>query len=260
MANADLSTSCSSVSNLSVSYLSVKFSRLHKYILLLSCLLPLFGALAYFVWWPGYENTKTIYSTFKVLQFAIPVLTWTLLTKNLPTQVSNLFCKMPLHKSGAVTSLIFLVVGFATYFMALQETLAVAGVRQALTEKLAEFGVTSSFGFCVLAFFLAVVHSFLEEYYWRGFVLAELQNYFSSWVAMLLSALAFTLHHIVVINRYAHVENSLTVVIAASSIVFACGVFWAWQFLKYRNIYIVWLSHIAADLVILGIGYDIVYR
>lgn len=247
-----------------------KFSRLHVLMVMTACVLPLIGALAYFVWWPGYESTKTVYSTFKTLQFALPILVWGLLTKNLLSRFRNLFyielsreSRVPLARGplfvGFISAIVFLIVGFGAYFIFFRDVLNVPGVRQALVEKLAEFGVQSAFGFCLLSFLIAVIHSLLEEYYWRGFVFVELQNYFSSAVAMWLSAFAFTLHHIVVIARYAKLEPRLLIILCASVVVFVCGYFWTRQFFTFRNIYTTWMSHIAADIVMLGIGYDIVY-
>ena len=160
---------------------------------------------------------------------------------------------------GGLFALTFLVIGFFSYFSLIQDSFSNSEIGAAIAQKIREFGVRSILSFALLGFFISVIHSWLEEYYWRGFVLDELQAFVSAPKAIFISSVAFTLHHIVVIARYAQIENRLFWISSASLVVFACGLIWAWKNVKYQSIYAPWISHIAADLVIVGIAFDLIY-
>ena len=68
--------------------------------------------------------------------------------------------------------------------------------------KIEEFSAAAPARYVVLAAFLAVVHSLLEEYYWRWFVFGRLRRLVSSPAAILISSLAFMAHHVVVLGRF----------------------------------------------------------
>jgi len=104
-----------------------------------------------------------------------------------------------------------------------------------------------------------VVHSFLEEYYWRGFVFSELKKKWGKFNAVVVSSFAFTLHHVVVINQYVRVEPRIAYNLFGSFCVFCCGLIWAIQYGASKKLRVSWVSHILADLLILGVGYDIVF-
>lgn len=234
--------------------------------------------MAYFFWWPGQESTQTIYTLSKILQFTWPLMAWWLL--RLPHLFKPTFWSTENshveRRSGwpvaIMAALITLFLGTLAYHYYFADLLNVPDVRDAILKKLSEFGVHNVVGFVALGFFIAVVHSFLEEYYWRGYVMREWQTVFMrtansmsvkaalpSALPIIFSALAFTLHHTVVIANYAQMARPLPIIIFASLVVFAFGVFWSWHYSKYRSLAAVWVSHIAADLVMLWIGYNIVY-
>ena len=41
--------------------------------------------------------------------------------------------------------------------------------------------------------------------------------------------------------------------------VFLGGVIWSWIYLVYRNLWAAYVSHVAADIVIFGIGYTLLF-
>ncbi len=126
---------------------------------------------------------------------------------------------------------------------------------EALREKVAAFGVTDHF--FAFAAFLCVVNSGLEEYYWRWFVYRVLRRSMRVAPAAALSALGFTLHHIIVLGAY---FPELWLVALLNLGVFAGGVIWAVLYEKTDSLYAPWLSHLLVDAAIMTAVYDLLFR
>ena len=65
---------------------------------------------------------------------------------------------------------------FGLYFGVLRHTALFASTPGRAARKLQEFGLTTLPAYVGLSAFIAVVHSFLEEYYWRWFVFGRLRE------------------------------------------------------------------------------------
>ena len=114
----------------------------------------------------------------------------------------------------------------------------------------------SSFDSCFLfALFLAVPHSFLEEYYWRWFVFGQTRRITGVKAAIIISSLGFMSHHVIVIHQF--LDNGWQVTLFFSLCVATGGVLWAWLYNKYKTLYGAWVSHLMVDLGIMYIGYDL---
>jgi membrane protease YdiL (CAAX protease family) len=275
-------------------------TKLRFLLLMVACFLPLVGALTYFYWAPNKEEMRIYYSLSKGLQFTLPIIVWALYKPGILKKVQELF-RLPSSKKEFRSTLywslgasaFFLVGGYMTYTRLFRSALYSPGLKEALSTKILDFGVHSVFDYYVLAFLISVIHSFLEEYYWRAYVHVEFEAIIPSstksgsnitntpvsnspnsksaalssqlkkwgpWLAIFCSSLAFTLHHIVVISYYAQIENRILVSALACLVVFLCGALWAFMYMRFRNVYAAWISHIAADIVMVGIGYDVLYR
>src|SRR5262249_6901852 len=68
-----------------------------------------------------------------------------------------------------------------------------------LRGKVAEFGIRTPAQFVALALFVSVLHSFLEEYYWRWFVHGGLRRHLPATAAITLSSLGFMGHHVIIL-------------------------------------------------------------
>src|SRR5690606_1734554 len=114
----------------------------------------------------------------------------------------------------------------------------------------------------------SLVHSWLEEYYWRWFVLNELRPEDersallatdkispATWRAILISSLAFAAHHVIVLAGYFQWSSPWTYLLSGCVAV-GGGVF-AWLYVRGRSIYAPWLAHAWADATIFLIGYDL---
>jgi membrane protease YdiL (CAAX protease family) len=142
----------------------------------------------------------------------------------------------------------------------------VAESRSRIVDKLAPLQLTQAQAYLGLALGISFVHSFLEEFYWRGWIHEALQRRspLSMTQARWLSSLAFTGHHVVVISQYAPSSGRWPLIVLFSSFVLVGGWLWAWWLdrerrgLQKSNLLGVWLSHIAADLAIFAIGWRLI--
>src|SRR5262249_33041248 len=121
---------------------------------------------------------------------------------------------------------------------------------------LQQFGLETPVKFVLLASFVALAHSFLEEYYWRWFVFGRLRRHVSVPAAIVVSSAAFTLHHVCVLSVYLP-GQFWTAVIPFSICIGVGGAFWAWLYQRTESLYAVWISHILADAAIMVVGYDL---
>jgi membrane protease YdiL (CAAX protease family) len=101
------------------------------------------------------------------------------------------------------------------------------GTAVRIRAKIEEFNSASPIRYVGLAGFLAVVHSLLEEYYWRWFVFGRLRKILSLPAAIALSSLAFMAHHVVVLGRF-FPNDFWTAAVPFSLCIAVGGGFWAW--------------------------------
>jgi membrane protease YdiL (CAAX protease family) len=119
-----------------------------------------------------------------------------------------------------------------------------------------QFGIDSLWKYAVLGVFYSLIHSLMEEYYWRWFVFRQLRELVPLWPAIAVSALAFMGHHVIVLGEFFKEAPWLAWLLSSS--VAVGGGFWAWLYERTGSIYSTWLSHLLIDAGIFWIGYDLV--
>ena len=154
-----------------------------------------------------------------------------------------------------------IVAGFALYFLYLKPTGVFAGPLQAMLVKLKDFGLDTLPAYIALTISYSLVHSWMEEYYWRWFVFRELSDKDFEKPslpirALIISSLAFAAHHVVVLAGYFQWNSPWTYLLSA--IVAIGGGLFGWLYWHSRSLYAAWLAHAFADAVIFLIGYDLV--
>lgn len=166
------------------------------------------------------------------------------------------------HFRGLVVSVLFgIVVGIGIlllYHLGLRDWLLRTGTTIQLKNKVQEFDAATPIRYLGLAAFLSVIHSLLEEYYWRWFVFGRLREDISLSLAILLSSLAFMAHHVVVLYVYLP-GQFLEAVVPFSLGIAAGGAVWAWLYNRHGSIYSPWISHLLVDCAIMTVGYDLLF-
>ena len=222
--------------------------------------LPTALAALYFIFLGGSGRPNVLqqatYAGGKTVQFAIPILFFAFVVRRMPTW------RRP-NTAGLLMGLGFglLVSGvmFAGYYGGLHSSKMLAQSPARIRQKLDEFGVTSPAEFLGLGLFIAVIHSFLEEYYWRWFVFGRLRTLMPVWPAIVLSSLGFMAHHVIVVSAYLP-GRFWTGVVPASLGVAAGGAVWAWLYQKAGSLLAPWLSHGLIDVALFVIGWDLMQR
>jgi len=127
----------------------------------------------------------------------------------------------------------------------------------AISKRVSGFGILTPIHFIVFGGFVSLIHSGLEEYYWRWFTFGQLSRVFSKYAACGISGLGFMLHHIVILGVYFGFAHPATYFLSLG--VAVGGMYWAWLYLRKDSIYAPWLSHAWIDLAIFLIGYDVIF-
>lgn len=135
-----------------------------------------------------------------------------------------------------------------------------------LRAKLAGFQLHSPGRFVAMAVFYSLVHSGLEEFYWRWFAFAVLRGALgggnrrptiaAAW-AIAGSSVAFALHHVIVLAQYFGWASPLTWCFSAAT---ACGgAFWAWLYHCGGRLAPPWISHALIDAALFAVGFRLVF-
>jgi membrane protease YdiL (CAAX protease family) len=166
------------------------------------------------------------------------------------------------HFRGLGPALIFglavAAVMLGVYFGALRGSSLLAKTPAMVRHKLEEVNMATPLRYAVLAVFVVMAHSLLEEYYWRWFVFGGLRQFLSLTPAMLLSSLAFMAHHVVVL--YVYLPGKFwSAVLPFALAVAVGGAVWAWLYERNGSLAAPWLSHLIIDAAIFVIGWDLLW-
>ena len=195
---------------------------------------------------------KLAFGLGKTIQFGLP-LAWVLLVQRQP-----LALKWP-QADGVLLGLAFgLAVGalmLGLYYFVLGPRGFFIGPADEVRQKIAEFGIKTVAGFAVMGLFYSLIHSLLEEYYWRWFVFGQIRRQMPLWPAIAISSVGFTLHHILVLARYFGWASLATWLFVAGIAI--GGAAWAWLFERSKSLYGPWISHLMVDAAIFWIGFEL---
>ncbi|MBD2576588.1 type II CAAX endopeptidase family protein [Oscillatoria sp. FACHB-1406] len=122
-------------------------------------------------------------------------------------------------------------------------------------DRAQQVGVSSPQVYLAGAAYFSFINAPIEEYVWRWFVGRQCERLLQLQGAILLSALLFTLHHVIGLARY----FALPVVVLGSLGVFGAGAIWSWCYFKSHSLWASTISHILADLAIALVGWQLLY-
>jgi membrane protease YdiL (CAAX protease family) len=145
------------------------------------------------------------------------------------------------------------------YFGGLADSAAFAQTPEKVYQFVQKMGLATPGQFLLLAIFMSVPHSLLEEYYWRWFVFGGLRRGLPVGAAIAISAVGFTAHHVVLLGVY-FPGRFWTVAVPLSAGVGIGGAVWAWIYNRTGSLYAPWLSHALVDSAIMVVGYAMLVR
>jgi len=195
------------------------------------------------------------YSIGKVLQFCFPVLYVWFMTGQLPRP------SRPNGRSlipGLGFGVLVAIATWMLYYIVLRDQPLFEGTPARVRTKMIEFGLDSPAAYVLFGVFLAVLHSLMEEYYWRWFIFGQLRRLLPFGSAAAVASLAFVAHHVINLTMF-FPGKFLTMVVPLSLGVGIGGAVWAWLYEHSEALYSPWLSHVLIDAAILAVGYDMVF-
>lgn len=207
------------------------------------------GAFLYFVVFKGSNISQYIYLATKILLVLWPLL-WLSSTKKI---FVTPFWRGDIKKSligGLFSGMFLLFLMGGLYFAGRDFWL---GFKSQILESAKGFDILHYY--ILFSLFLSIIHSFLEEYYWRWFVLNGLMTKFKRNTAIIISSLAFASHHFIIILNF----TNLWLALIASVGIFLVSCYWCQLYLKTQTLSGSWLSHFFADMIIMYIGYLIIF-
>ena len=153
---------------------------------------------------------------------------------------------------GLLLGLGMAAVIWAAYLLFARDNIDVSNFHS----KLAAVGLTSAGMYLAVSGYWTFVNSLLEEYVFRFFLFRQSERLWPRGVAVLMTALFFTIHHTLALAAYVPLwQNAL-----ASLGVFAASVIWSWLYARYRSIWPCYVCHVLADVAVFAIGWDVLFR
>ncbi|MDR3197607.1 MAG: CPBP family intramembrane metalloprotease [Planctomycetaceae bacterium] len=230
-------------------------------IIFVALIFPFFLTLTYFVLLTGSSALvqKMVYGTGKIFQFILPVFwvgvvcreRWLVRCWN-----TRGFAEGAAFGISVAIAMILLYI----FWLGLPEQLLGNGTPASLAiiTKMNGLGITNGQQFFLLGVFYSVIHSGLEEYYWRWFIFGRLQNGRSWLFAAVISSLGFTAHHILLLGTYFGYNSPFCWL--GSLGVAVGGLYWAWLYKRSDSIWAAWISHGFIDAAIFFIGFTVCFR
>jgi membrane protease YdiL (CAAX protease family) len=232
-------------------------------VLAVAMALPTVAAAVYFVGLastgaePGSNSyLQTAYSASKIVQFLLPVV-WLAIADRTALRLQRLSIRDV--GLGLAFGIVVALGILALYYGWLTGSPLLAGLPGAVHAKLVEFGAATPLRFWLFAGFICVIHSLLEEYYWRWFVYGRLRHCrVPRALALVLGGLAFMGHHVVILGVY--FPGRFWPAVAPFSLGIAVGgIVWAWLYERSGSIVGPWLSHLTVDAALMVVGYELVF-
>ena len=209
---------------------------------------PSLGVLAGMVLWPDTVLGKAVFAFSKILLFGLPVLWYLLIDK-------AKFSFSPARKGGfgfgILSGLVVSGIILAAYFLLGDRFLD----KAFMTDKMNEIGLASWPAYIAGAAYWICINSVLEEYVWRWFVVRQCEGVFKPIVAVIVSAIFFTLHHTIALKTF--MPWFPTTVCSLG--IFIGGSLWSWMYVKYESIWPGYVSHAIVDVCVFAIGAAMIF-
>lgn len=159
--------------------------------------------------------------------------------------------------SGLAFGILVALGMFALYYGWLKPAGLLEFAQSAIRERVAGFGIDTFVGFLLFGVFVSLIHSALEEYYWRWFVFGRSRRLMSTNSAVVLASVMFTSHHVVLLGKYFGWFSLPQILFSLA--VGVGGAVWCKLYDRSRSLYGPWLSHLIVDAAIFVVGYDLAF-
>lgn len=205
------------------------------------------GLIAALHLWPDTALGQLLYAVLKLWLIALPVAWVVLVDKHQPRLPR--FSTRGMHEAIASGLVMFAAIVSAYWlFGGWIDT-------NAMAVRIEAIGLGVPVIYLLAALYWCTVNSILEEYVWRWFVFTHCEALMPRVAAAVAAGLFFTVHHVFALAFY--FDWRVTLIGAVG--VFIGGTTWSWLYLRWRNIYAAYISHVFADIAVFGVGWYIVF-
>ncbi|MCP5518604.1 MAG: CPBP family intramembrane metalloprotease [Verrucomicrobiales bacterium] len=217
--------------------------------LLLLVPVPTLGAAASMFWWPGTRLGNGVFAASKLWIVLLPA-AWLLFVER------GRWSWSPPRRGGFGVAAALGVMIALTMFGVYAATRHLGWLDPAMVAAQARKTGLDRLPFYLLgAVYWITLNSLMEEYVWRWFVFRQAETLLGGAGGMVVSAAAFTLHHVVALAS----QFSWPMTLLGSAGVFTGGAIWSWLFRRYRSIWPGYVSHAIVDVPIFVIGYWLIF-
>lgn len=122
-----------------------------------------------------------------------------------------------------------------------------------ITEKINELASINLGNIIFIGLYIIIFNSILEEYFWRSFIFEELHKIIKPSLAYVISAIAFSFHH--VIFFYNWFTPLFFILITIGLVGYALIMNYVWN--KYKDLFTCWLPHAMVDVIQIFIAYQV---
>jgi len=208
---------------------------------------PTLGLVEALYLWPDATLGQLVYGGLKFWLIALPV-AWVVLIDGHRPRIPQFSARG--MREGIVTGLVIFAVIISAYWLA-RDWIDSA----AMAQQIAEIGLGKPSIYLLAALYWCTFNSILEEYVWRWFVFTRCEALMPRLAAVVAAGLFFTAHHAIALSFY--FDWRVTLISCAG--VFIGGTTWSWLYLRWRNIYAGYVSHVFADLAVFSVGWYIIF-
>ena len=212
---------------------------------------PFVASLLYFVLLSEHPAGPIIYKGVKIFTVLWPVvcvaLLWRMGFRWLWGDWGSFKTHLRALPLGAATGLLIVAAMIGLLQTPLGEI--VAASEPAMRHKATSLGFLEHY--LLFAAFLSVMHSLIEEYYWRWFVFGHLRKLIPLKVAAVAGSIAFASHHLIITAQFFPIGFAVFL----SFCVMIGGLLWCWLYQKQRTLAGAWISHLIADAGLMTVGY-----
>lgn len=209
--------------------------------------LPLVASLFYFLWLGESPFARIVYGATKVFTLIWPILVcFVVLKESRPVLNTASWVSPAVLMVGIGSGLMISIV----IFIAMETPMGDMARANAnnIEQKVRDLGFYNHFW--VVAIVISVLHSLLEEYYWRWFIYGKLTLLVTPLLAHIIAGLAFAAHHVVVLDQYFPLGWAFVLGLGVG----VGGVIWSLQFARFKTLIGCWLSHMLVDFTLMWIG------
>lgn len=194
--------------------------------------------------------TQAVWAGSKVVLLGLPVAWLVWVDKQKPRIPRPAWAGMP---AGLISGVLILAAILGGYYAIGRGWIDIPETADRMRSK----GLDALWKYALLTVYWCTINSLLEEYVWRWFVFTRCEALMRRYAAVVAAAVFFTIHHVIALAAY---FDDWRVVVLGSLGVFVGGATWSWIYLRWRNLYAAYVSHIFADLGVFWIGYELIFR